>query len=82
MMHRSNCDFPRCEKFECANNEKNNCVALITTDFKGKPCPFYKTRGQARKEKLAAMERNGAKTAREKAEFTKLTKEVADNGEA
>ena len=81
MMYRAKCDFPRCEKFECCNNEKNHCVALITADFGGKPCPFYKTRGQARKEKLAAMERNGAKTQKEKAELAKLTEEVADDGE-
>lgn len=80
MMNRSKCGFPCCEKFECANNEKNHCVALMTADFKGKPCPFYKTRGQARKEKLAAMERNGAKTQKEMAELAKLREDVSEYG--
>ena len=80
MTYRSKCDFPRCEKFECANNEKNHCVALITTDFKGKPCPFYKTRGQARLDKIECIRRNTARTAKDDKELEKL-EEVADDGE-
>lgn len=80
MTYRSKCDFQRCEKFECCNNEKNHCVALITIDFGGKPCPFYKTRGQARLEKIECIRRNTAKTAKDDKELAELTEEVADDG--
>lgn len=80
MMNRNKCDFPRCEKFECANSEKNYCVALITADFGVKPCPFYKTRGQARLEKIECARRNTARKAKDDKELEKL-EEVADDGE-
>lgn len=80
MISRSKCGFPCCEKFECANNEKNHCMALMTADFGGKPCPFYKTRGQARKDRYDALKRLGAKTQKEKAELTKLREDVSEYG--
>ncbi len=52
--------LPRCDKFECANNDHNHCLVLTTSDFKGKQCPFYKTRGQARKEIAECNERKCA----------------------
>ena len=40
--------YPYCEKAECFARSKDmgGCQVLTSTDFKGRTCPFYKTRDQ------------------------------------
>ena len=40
-------DYILCNRAECFANRKNRCHALHDTDFRGKPCPFFKTKEQA-----------------------------------
>lgn len=52
---------PECRAKDCFANSGGHCTVLKDTDFKGRPCPFYKTYSQTaaedarRRERLAAM---------------------------
>lgn len=35
---------PVCNRVDCLCNWGGECTALMSTDFKGKPCPFWKPR--------------------------------------
>ena len=71
-------DFPRCERYHCANNEKYHCTALITADFGDKMCPFYKSKDRARAEKLECLRRKNSWTSRDEKEIEKLEAEIND----
>ena len=45
-----NKDFPSCSKADCAACNNGRCIALISNDFGGRECPFYKTKEQNEKE--------------------------------
>ena len=51
---------PHCRKAEndcAARSRSGRCNALCNVNFKGKPCPFYKTWEQQKQEHLTAYER-------------------------
>ena len=45
-----------CDRIDCAAN-KGAGIALVSTDFSEKSCPFYKSKSQNETECIAAIER-------------------------
>lgn len=51
-------NFPNCPHAPgCRSRKNGTCRVLKNTDFKGKPCPFYKTAVQNAVECKEALER-------------------------
>lgn len=50
-------DFPRCSSVECFACEEGHCLILTNNKFKGKPCPFFKTKEQVLNEQARCKER-------------------------
>lgn len=46
---------PVCDRVDCLCNCGGECAALTSTDFKGKPCPFWNPRDE--KNQNAEIER-------------------------
>ena len=42
--------YPTCDKKRCFSCEKGKCELLTSNDFGDRPCPFYKTKEQVKKE--------------------------------
>ena len=55
MTYLKNC--PTCGAVDCDTNEEGHCIALTTTDFRNKKCPFYKTKEQAKNDRAKCEER-------------------------
>lgn len=47
----------RCDLSQCFANHGGHCIALTSTDFHGRQCPFYKTADQLDEERHRSRER-------------------------
>lgn len=50
-------DRPKCRRCDCFANSDGVCIALTSSKFNGKACPFFKTDQQIATENYKAAER-------------------------
>lgn len=49
--------FPCCPFYSCFAHEGGHCTALKNNEFMARPCPFYKSRAQMKKDQQDAFDR-------------------------
>ena len=50
-------EWINCDRTDCFTNREGKCPVLYDNDFRGKPCPFFKTELQIKEEEVYCLKR-------------------------